>query len=377
MIYFDNAATTFPKPPDVLRGMVECMKNYGGNPGRGAHPLALAAAEAVYDSRSEIASFFDSSSPENVVFTQNATQALNFAIFGTVKQGDHILISNLEHNSVLRPVAELYRRGIAAFTVFDALGSREETLENIKKAFRRNTRVVITTHVSNVCPKVLPVREISALCRECGAYHIVDASQSAGIYNLSVNDGVSIICVPGHKGLYGPQGIGFCLFADDVDFSRFSPLLYGGNGRNSAKTEMGRNPPESFEAGTVAVPNIVGLCRGVRFVKKQGVERIRAHEQAICCRIRARLSENAKVKIYLPEEQSGSTLLFNAEGISGTELSLFLAERNICTRAGLHCSPLAHDALGTEGDAVRLSFSAFNTTAEADEFCKVLENKLR
>lgn len=377
MIYFDNAATTFPKPPDVLRGMAECMKNYGGNPGRGAHPLALAAAEAVYDARSEIASFFGSSSPENVVFTQNATQALNLAIFGTVKQGDHILISNLEHNSVLRPVAELYRRGIASYTVFDALGSSDQTLENVKKAFRRNTRVVITTHASNVCPKVLPLREISALCRDHGACHIVDASQSAGIYDLGINDGVSVICAPGHKGLYGPQGSGFCLFADDFDFSRFTPLLYGGNGLNSAKAEMGKTPPESFEAGTVAVPNIVGLCRGVRFVKKQGIERIRAHEQALCRRIRARLSENAKVKIYLPEEQAGSTLLFNAEGMSGTELSLFLAERGICTRAGLHCSPLAHDALGTEGDAVRLSFSAFNTTAEADEFCKVLENKLR
>lgn len=377
MIYFDNAATTFPKPHDVIRGMADCMRNFGGNPGRSSHPLALAAAEAVYDTRSEIASFFGSSKPENVVFTQNATQALNIAIFGTVKPGDHILISNLEHNSVLRPVAELYRRGVASYTVFDALGNSEETLENIKKAFRRNTRVVVTTHASNVCPKVLPVKEISELCRSRGACHIIDASQSAGIYDISINDGSSVICAPGHKGLYGPQGSGFCLFADNFDFSHFTPLLYGGNGFNSAKTEMGKTPPESFEAGTVAVPNIVGLCRGIRFVKKQGVERIRAHEQALCGRIRARLAENDKVKIYLPGELQGSTLLFNMEGMSGTELSLLLAQRNICTRAGLHCSPLAHDALDTGGDAVRLSFSAFNTFTEADEFCKVLENALR
>ncbi len=377
MIYFDNAATTFPKPPEVIRGMTDCMRKFGGNPGRGAHPLALAAAEAVYDARSETASFFGSDKPENVVFTSNATQALNTAIFGTVKPGDHILISNLEHNSVLRPVAELYRRGIASYTVFDALGSDEETLENIKRAFRRNTRAVVTTHVSNVCSKKLPIKEISEFCRLRNAVHIIDAAQSAGIYDINIKDGASIICAPGHKGLYGPQGSGFCLFADDFDFSRFTPLLYGGNGFNSAKTQMGNTPPESFEAGTVAVPNITGLCRGIKFVKKLGTKRIREHESAVCARIRGCLEEFKKVKIYLSEEPCASTLLFGADGISGTELSLLLARHDICTRAGLHCSPLAHDALGTGGDAVRLSFSVFNTFAEADEFCKVLGNLLR
>ncbi|MBQ8448472.1 MAG: aminotransferase class V-fold PLP-dependent enzyme, partial [Clostridia bacterium] len=148
MIYFDNAATTFPKPHRVTAAVALHMQSRGGNPGRGAHPMALAAAEAVYDTRSEIASFFGSEKPENVVFTQNATHALNLAIFGTVKSGDHVLISNLEHNSVYRPVAELYRRGVASYSVFDALGGEEETLMSIKKALRRNTRAVVTTHAS-------------------------------------------------------------------------------------------------------------------------------------------------------------------------------------------------------------------------------------
>ena len=371
MIYFDNAATTFPKPSEVSAAIVHHMAAHGGNPGRAAHPLALSAAEAVYDARSEIAAFFGGGKPENTVFTQNATHALNLAIFGAVKGGDHVLISNLEHNSVFRPVAELYRRGVASYTVFDALGDDEQTLSNIKKALRRSTRVVITTHVSNVCPKVLPLARISHFCRERGILHIADVSQSAGIYPVDMRDGADIICAPGHKGLYGPQGTGFCLFADDFDFARLSPTVFGGNGINSDKAEMGRTPPESFEAGTLAAPAIVGLCRGVRFVKRTGIEKIRAHESAICEKICTFLSQNGRVKIYLPREKAGSTLLFNVDGIGASELAALLAARGVCTRAGMHCSPLAHTALGTGGDALRLSFSAFNTLAEAEAFCKI------
>ena len=373
MIYFDNAATTFPKPPEVVRAIVNCLKNLGGNPGRGAHPLSLAAAEAVYDARSEISAFFGGTKPENVVFTQNATQALNAAIFGVIKPGDHILISNLEHNSVLRPVHELYRRGISSYTVFNALGTREETLLNIERAFRRNTRLIVTTNASNICPKVLPINEISAFCRARGIYHIVDASQSAGIYELDIGKGESIICAPGHKGLYGPQGSGFCLCADDFDFGTFSPSVFGGNGLNSEKTQMGHTPPESFEAGTLAVPNIVGLCEGVRFVKKLGISRIRKYEEKICERILSRLREDERIKIYTPVESSGATILLSVKGKNSAQLSSILSEKGICTRAGMHCSPLAHDSLGTGGDALRLSFSVFNTEKEADEFLRIFE----
>jgi selenocysteine lyase/cysteine desulfurase len=345
------------------------MQAHGGNPGRGAHPLALAAAEAVYDARSEIASFFGGGKPENVIFTQNATHALGLAIFGTVKPGDHILISNLEHNSVFRPVAELFRRGTASYSIFDALGGEEETLASIKKLLRRNTRVLICTHASNICSKLLPLERISRFCRERGILHIADASQSAGIYPITVGESADIICAPGHKGLYGPQGTGFCLFADGFDFARLSPVVFGGNGLNSAKPEMGHTPPESFEAGTVAAPAIAGLCRGVRFVKRTGTERIRAHESAICERIRSFLLPRAHV--YFPHEPAGSTLLFDTSHMSATELAARLSDRGVCTRAGMHCAPLAHEALGTGGDALRLSFSAFNTAAEAEEFCRI------
>ncbi len=377
MIYFDNAATTFPKPREVIAAVAHHMQAHGGNPGRGAHPLAIAAAEAVYDARSEIASFFGGAKPENVVFTQNATHALNMAIFGTVKPGDHILISNLEHNSVFRPVAELYRRGVASFSVFDALGGEAETLLNIKKLLRRNTRVLICTHVSNICPKVLPLERIARFCRERGILHIADVSQSAGIYPVDIKSCADIICAPGHKGLYGPQGTGFCLFADDFDFARLSPTVFGGNGLNSAKPEMGRTPPESYEAGTLAAPAIAGLCRGVRFVKDLGTEKIRAHESAISEKIRTFLMQDERVKVYLPYENAGSTLLLNAEGISATELSASLAKKGVCTRAGMHCAPLAHEALGTGGEALRLSFSAFNTAKEADDFCRIFSEIIK
>lgn len=377
MIYFDNAATTFPKPREVSAAVLHHMQAHGGNPGRGAHPLALAAAEAVYDARSEIASFFGGGKPENVVFTQNATHALNLAVFGTVKAGDHVLISNLEHNSVFRPVAELFRRGVISYSVFDALCGEEEMLCGIKKLLRRNTRVLICTHASNVCQKVLPLAKISHFCRERGILHIADVSQSAGIYPVDMRDGADIICAPGHKGLYGPQGTGFCLFADDFDFARLSPAVFGGNGVNSAKPEMGRTPPESYEGGTLPAPAIAGLCRGIRFVKRHGTERIRAHEGAISEKIRSFLMQCDGVKVYLPYEKAGSILLLNSEGVSASELAAGLAKKGICTRAGMHCAPLAHEALGTGGDALRLSFSAFNTEREAEDFCRIFSETVK
>ncbi|MGN1095345.1 MAG: aminotransferase class V-fold PLP-dependent enzyme [Eubacteriales bacterium] len=376
MIYFDNAATTFPKPPDVIKSMSECMKKYCGNPGRSAHALSLRSAEAVYDTRCEIAELFGSSKPENVIFTQNATHALNIAISGLARRGDHILISNLEHNSVLRPVVELCRRGVVGYGVFDALGDDDMTLSNIEKALRPDTNIIITTHVSNICPKILPIKKISKFCRERGIIHIVDASQSAGIFNIDMTDGYTVVCAPGHKGLYGPQGSGFCIFSDDFDFKSLMPLIYGGNGVDSAKPGMGNTSPESFEAGTLAVPNIVGLCAGIKFIKKRGIENIRDHESAVCRKIKNHLRNIEGVKIYLPNENEASVILLNISKINAAEFAERLSERGVCTRSGLHCSPLAHKALGTGGDAIRLSFSAFNTFNEAHEFCRIFEEEI-
>ena len=378
MIYFDNAATTFPKPPAVIKDMARCMKEYGGNPGRSGHRLSLAAAEAVFDVRTAIAGFFGIKKAENVIFTQNCTGALNLAISGVARKGDHFLISDLEHNSVLRTVANLCRERGVSFDIFHALASDDAVLNEIDKKIRPNTRAVISTHASNICPRELPIARIGALCRKRKVFYIVDAAQSAGIYDISIiRDGISILCAPGHKGLYGPQGSGFAAFADDFDFSRLKPCAYGGNGKNSAELDMGHEPPESYEAGTIATPAIVGLGAGLRFVREHKREYIEMLENQLFHSAQTMLSEIPHVKIYLPEAQNGSLVLLGFEGISPSKVAEKLSDHGICTRAGLHCAPLAHRALGTGGDALRISFSAMNTHAEIEAFAYILQTLLR
>ncbi len=378
MIYFDNAATTFPKPPSVIQEMMRCMKEYGGNPGRSGHRLSLAAAEAIFDVRTAIAEFFGIGKAENVIFTSNCTEALNLAIAGIARRGDHFLISDLEHNSVLRTVSNLCREKGMYFDTFHALASDDAMLNEISRKIRPNTKAVITTHASNICPRILPIGKIGNLCRKRNVFYIVDAAQSAGIYDISImRDGISILCAPGHKGLYGPQGSGFAAFSDDFDFSRLKPIFYGGNGKNSAETDMGRETPDSYEAGTLSTPAIVGLGEGLRFVRERKRERIEMLENQLFHAAKKELSKLARVKIYLPEAQKGSLLLLGFEGASPSKIAERLSDHGICTRAGLHCAPIAHRALGTGGDALRISFSAMNTTAEIETFVYVLKTVLR
>ena len=378
MIYFDNAATTFPKPPSVAKEMVQCMREYGGNPGRSGHRLSLAAAEAVFNVREAIAEFFGIGKPENIVFTPNCTGALNLAVSGIAKRGDHFLISDLEHNSVLRTVAGLCRERGMSFDIFHALASDDMLLNEIEKKCKPNTRAVICTHASNICPRILPIAQIGALCKRLRLLFIVDAAQSAGIYDISVmRDGISILCAPGHKGLYGPQGSGFAAFSDDFDFSHFTVTTYGGNGKNSAEIDMGHEPPDSFEAGTLSTPAIVGLGEGLRFVKSRRREQIEAWENELFHHARKMLEKIPRVKIYLPEAKKGSLLLLGFEDISPSLVAEKLSDHGICTRAGLHCAPMAHRALGTGGDALRISFSAMNTVAEVESFAYILQTVLR
>ena len=377
MIYFDNAATTFPKPTSVSKEMLRCMHEYGGNPGRSGHRLSLAAAEAIYNVREAIAEFFGIQKPENVVFTLNCTAALNLAISGVAKRGDHFLISDLEHNSVLRTVANLCRERGMSFDTFSALASDEMIVSEIERKRKPNTRAVICTHASNICPRILPIARIGALCRKLKILFIVDAAQSAGIYDISImRDGISILCAPGHKGLYGPQGSGFAAFADDFDFSYFSVSTYGGNGKNSAEINMGHEPPDSFEAGTLSTPAIVGLGEGLRFVRIRRREEIEALENQLFLHAKQSLRRIPRVKIYLPEAKKGSLLLLGFDGIAPSLVAEKLSDHGICTRAGLHCAPIAHHTLGTGGDALRISFSAMNTATEVETFAYMLQTVL-
>jgi len=377
MIYFDNAATTCPKPEQVLREVTRCLREYSGNPGRASHKLALAAANAVYSCREAICDEFGGQ-PENVIFTPNATYALNLAIKAFAKKASsgHILISPIEHNSVRRPVISLCGDGFE-YSTFDvpACPCHSQTIvHSIKNSLRDDTKLIVCTHASNICGMVLPIREIGRLCRKRGIYFIVDASQSAGIYDINIGDDcIDALCCPGHKSLYGIQGSGFVLFSDNCASDGFwdgITITEGGSGSASLDEYMPGGLPEHFEAGTLSTPAIASLGAGLKFVSPNK-EEFRYRKSQLIRRIRSVLMNTPRITVYAPHFDDSPILLFNIAGISPTETAARLDDAGICVRAGLHCSPLAHELLGTgDGGAVRISVGAFNTASEADEVCR-------
>lgn len=370
MIYFDSAATTFQKPEAVRRAVLHAMQR-ASSPGRGGYAQAMEAAELVYSCRAELAELFRLSDPERVVFTQNATHGLNIAIASLLVEGGHAVISGYEHNAVTRPLYALenVELSVAAAPLF----SKEETLAAFEKAIRSDTKAVICTHVSNVFGAVQPVEEIAALCRERNIPIVVDASQSAGTLPLRLDEwGVTFAAMPGHKGLYGPQGTGVLLCGKEC---AAKPLLLGGTGSFSKDKTMPQELPDRLEAGTLNVPGIAGLREGVRFVKTLGTGRIRRHEQRLLRLAAKGLSELPNVRVFAsPEEgRQFSVLSFTVDGVPAETVARKLAEREICVRAGLHCAPLAHESAGTlETGTVRLSFSVFNSEKEVMNILKII-----
>lgn len=376
IVYLDNAATTFPKPRGVLDTTYDCAENYCGNAGRGSHPLALKSAEAVYSAREDLASLF-SASPENVIFTLNTTQALNLAIKGAMSRGGHVLISDMEHNSTLRPIAKLQADRKISYDVFpthkDGLPlSTEEILSGIIRRLRPNTRLICAIHTSNICSYSLPIREIGKLCRHHGLLFLVDAAQGAGHAEISLEkDYIDMLCLPGHKGLYAPQGVGALILRDSLVLDT---IIEGGNGVNSLEMSMGTVSPERYEGGTLCTPAIVGLCEGVKFISEIGIDRIVAHERALWRRAYLSLCETDGIEFY-GDTSAGSILLFNIKNIPSDDLGAALSEKGFCLRTGYHCAPLAHKALRTpNGGAVRMSFSVFNTEGDIDRVCDEIRN---
>ena len=375
MIYLDNAATTWPKPESVYREVNRCMTDYCGNPGRGGHTMSAAAGRAVYDCRCLVAELF-SAKPENVVFTLNTTYALNMAIKGIARTGDHIIISNMEHNSVLRPVIATG----CDYDVFDAMGPPESVIRSILSLLTPRTRMIVCTHRSNICPIRLPIKAIGGLCKQRGLCFIVDTAQSAGVYPVDVREcHIDALCFAGHKSLYGIQGAGGVIFSSRYKGEaarKLHTLVEGGSGIASLEEYMPSLLPERLEAGTLPTPAIAGLAAGIRAVTEVGIPRIREHEISLYRRVRERLCNHEGIEVYCPDIGYGETLLFNVRGMPSTEVADRLDREGICVRAGFHCAPLAHKALGTgESGAVRVSFGAFNTAEEADILCDVL-NKI-
>lgn len=371
MIYLDNAATVHPKPREVLFALSRTLEGEGGNPGRSSHALSLAAAERIDTVRRDLAELIGAPDPSHIVFTLNATHALNLAIKSRVRQGSHILISDREHNAVYRPVCALSREGIADFDVFSTRGDVEK---NILSLLRPNTEMLICNHVSNVDGTEAPITRIGALCARLGIYFIVDASQSLGHRPFSLtNLQADAVCAPAHKGLFGIQGAGF-LWIKSAKGQR--TLTEGGSGSGSLDPEMPTELPERMEAGTPPTPAIAALGAGVRYLKRITPEAVFAKESALLLRLRDRLDGLRGLQIYT--SGTGGILSMAAAAITPDRMTELLDAQDICVRGGLHCAPLAHAALGTQRTGtVRVSFSYHNTEKDADRLADAIETILK
>ena len=374
MIYLDSAATTLHKPPSVPRAAAWAMTHLA-SPGRGGHRPAVAAGETAFRCRQAAAELFGVSDPERVVFTSNATHALNIAIRTLVGPGDRVAVSGWEHNAVTRPLHALGAEVAAARApLFDRRGQ----LDAFARALEGDVKAAVCTHVSNVFGFVLPVEEIAALCRRRGVPFVLDASQSAGCLPVSLEElGAAFAAMPGHKGLYGPQGTGLLLCGE----GRLpEALLAGGTGSLSALQTMPDFLPDRLEAGTHNIPGIAGLLEGLRYVKARGPEHILRHERALIRRAARRLSALEGVEVFAapdPADQAG-VLSFRVAGRDCEELGEALGRAGVAVRAGLHCAPEAHRSAGTlETGTLRLSVSAFNVPAEIDRAAEVLARLLR
>lgn len=359
-VYFDNAATTYPKPPSVVKATAEAPVKYGGNPGRSGHAYSYNAAAMVYEARCKAAGMFKSN-PENTVFTCNCTHALNLAIKGIVKPRDRLVISSMEHNSVARPAYALSKAG-AIVDVATIGKSDEETLENFKELITPAVRCVVCTAASNVTGRIMPIREIADICRSMGVCFIVDGAQACGIIPITLDDGMNFICTAGHKGLYGVTGTGL-LISD----GKYVPdtIIEGGTGATSAELEQTGFMPERLESGTLNTVGIASLKAGIDYVNNYGMDDIFSHEQALCEMFLEGLSKTENVTAYRKGERFVPIVSFNIEGIPSSAVSEALSERGFALRGGLHCAPLAHKTLGTlpEG-TVRFSPSVFNCEAD-------------
>lgn len=366
MIYLNNAATTERKPPCVLEAVMRELEHPGSS-SRGAAAQDLDAARTVLDARRALAELFGSAHPERVIFCANATQALNTALFGLVRPGDHVIATDYEHNSVLRPLYELERRGVeVSFVPVDPSGVLE--FERLEGLFRPNTRLVVASHASNLTGVVLPVRAMARAAHEHGALFVLDAAQTAGALPLHMDElGVDVLCFTGHKALMGPQGTGGLVLAPHV---AMDPLLHGGTGVQSALPHQPDAYPEHLEAGTLNTPGIAGLGAAARWFLEQGVERVARHEQELRDRFVTGARELRDVTLYgeAPGLEHVATVALNLGAVDSARVSDELAYRfGIATRAGLHCAPRAHAALGTRGQgAVRLSFGWFTTQDDVD-----------
>lgn len=372
MIYLDSAATTLEKPPVVTRAMARAVSRCA-SPGRGGYPASAGAAELAFRCRQRLGRLLGVDEPERVIFTSSATHGLNIAIRAMVRPGDRVVISGYEHNAVTRTLASI--PDVDTQVAFDGLFHPDGDLSAFRAQLDGRASAVICTHVSNVFGYPLPIDAIAALCRERGVPLIVDASQSAGVLEVDADGwGAAFVALPGHKGLYGPQGTGVLLCGREAPIR---PLLTGGTGSESRVQQMPDLLPDALEPGTHNMPGIAGLYAGAGWVMEQGTDRILAHETRMASLAAAELGQIPGVKVFLPTSHTG-VVSFLVTGQDCESVAERLGQQGVCLRSGLHCAPLAHQSAGTvETGTLRASASAFTTPAQIRRFSALLRSVIQ
>jgi cysteine desulfurase/selenocysteine lyase len=381
MIYLDNAATSWPKPPEVLKVMTDALERAGGNPGRSGHRLSIAAARIIYDTRESIAGFFGISNPLHVIFTSNATHAINLVLRGMLKPGDHVVTTSMEHNAVMRPLRQLERQGIL-LSIVPGAPDGSLNVRDLERAISSTTRLIVITHASNVVGTISPIREIASIAHHAGAFVLVDAAQTAGAIPINMPEmGLDLLAFTGHKELQGPPGSGGLVIADKVDTSPIEPLIRGGTGSRSESEEQPDDLPDKFESGTANLVGIAGLGAGLKWIQGRGIDEIRDHMKKLTRSLVDGLSSLPNVKIYgiLDPERSVAIVSFTVAGMRVSQIGLRLDEEfGVLSRVGLHCAPAAHKTIGSfpEG-TVRLAPGVFTTVSDIQEAIRAISKAIQ
>lgn len=370
MTYFDNTATSFPKPPCVAEAMAKFLNEIGANPGRSGHRLAIESGRIVYSAREAVAELFQVADPLRIVFTANVTEALNLALHGLLKPGDHVITSSMEHNSMMRPLRCLEQEGVE-LTVVPCSAQGVLDPQNIESAIRSNTVMIALNHASNVVGTILPVAEVGGIARQHDLLLLVDAAQTAGVLPIDLEkDGIDLLGFTGHKSFYGPMGTGGLIIGERVDIEKFEPIKCGGTGSRSEFEQQPEFLPDKFESGTPNAVGLAGLNASLRWILSQGIENIRSHEIQLTQRLLDGLNSISDVRVYgtLDPKKQIATVSFNIWDKAPSEIGLRLDEEfGILCRVGLHCSPASHKTIGTfPTGTVRFGLGFFNTINEVD-----------
>ena len=375
MIYLDNAATTWPKPPCVTEAVAQALKKYGANPGRGGHRMSMAASGEVYSCRETAAQLFHLEDTSHVIFTLNCTMSLNMVLKGILSAGGRVVVSDLEHNAVMRPLHALSPDRPVYDVAHVVPGNDEATVENFRRCIRPDTRAIVCTHASNVFGVRLPITQLGALAREKGLLFVVDGAQTAGVLPIDMQrDQIDFLCLAGHKGLYGPMGTGLLLCSGRF---QLPTLLEGGTGSQSLLLEQPEELPDRLESGTPNTPGICGLHAGMRWVLAHGTEAICRQETTHLAHMYDLLSAVPGIRLYTERPAVGRcapVLSLNVEGRGSEEVAAELNKFGIAVRAMLHCAPAAHRAFGTlPRGTVRFAPSLFTTRQEIEHTCRILQ----